>query len=103
MGTVNDHSNLECLLVSLFWLNRSRGVSDNWHCRRGSTHSHYPRTLKHSVQLRYLHKFLDSWIQVCDFEVATLLSCCRPCTQQGAQTSAIDMRNVAQIEDDSVG
>ena len=46
---------------------------------------------EHSVEPRYLHKFLDSWIQVCDFKVAAFLFCCRPYTQQRAQTSAIDM------------
>jgi hypothetical protein len=56
-----------------------------------------------TVEPRYLHKFLDSRIQVGDFKVASFVLGCRPCTQQCAQTCAIDVRDVAQINYDPAG
>ena len=55
---------------------------------------------EHSVEPRYLHKFLDSRIQVGDFKLASSLFGYRPYTQQSAQTCAIDVRDVAQINYD---
>ena len=103
IGTVNDHPRIDCLLTSLFWVQHSESTFDTRWRRRGAACRHDPATLEDSVQLRYLHKFLDSRIQVCDFEVAAFVSCCGPCSQERAQTRAVHVRNIAQIKHDPVG
>ena len=50
----------DCLLTSLFWVQRSESALDTPRRRRGAACRHDPATLEDSVQLRYLHKFLDS-------------------------------------------
>ena len=93
---MNDHSCLKCLLVCFFGLLHSPGFADRQSCCCGAS-CHYPGTFEHSVESRYLHEFLDSWIQVGDFKLASLVLGSCPYTQQCAQTRAIDVRNFAQI------